>query len=384
MTGIPGPRPVAFDPRPLVDPVDRNAVRAHSQSLKASGAVSSSTASVIVGVIAVVIVCGVLLTFFSAFIGIAFTVIGSSASGSGGFAAVLAALAPIIVIAIIVGVAVPLAIRGMRGASERRFRLHGFARANGMQYIPRLNAPGLPGMLFGTGSDRHSLDVVRGDQPRFVEFGNYRYTTGSGKNRTTHRWGYIAVKLGVPLPHIVLDALGNNGLFGSNLPMNVDRDQRLSLEGDFDSYFSLFCPAGYERDALYLFTPDIMARFIDDAAALDVEIVDDWLFLYSKRDFSTLDPASWAWLFSVVGALLDKLAQWERWRDDRLVDERMPQPGVPFAAPAGVLRPPPGVAAPGRRLRRGIPWAAIVIGGIVLLFWLAPNLFGFVFAFFGR
>ena len=50
----------------------------------------------------------------------------------------------------------------------------------------------------------------------------------------------------------------------------------------------------------------------------DVEIVDDWLFLYAKRDFSTLDPATWAWLFSVVGALLGKLAQWERWRDDRL------------------------------------------------------------------
>ena len=128
----------------------------------------------------------------------------------------------------------------------------------------------------------------------------------------------MAIKLDVPLPHIVLDARSNNGLFGSNLPATFDKDQRLSLEGDFDQHFSLYCPEGYERDALYLFTPDIMARFIDNAAALDVEIVDDWLFLYGKREFSGLDPATWAWLFSVVAALLDKFAQWSRWRDERL------------------------------------------------------------------
>ena len=122
----------------------------------------------------------------------------------------------------------------------------------------------------------------------------------------------------MPLPHIVLDATSNNGLFGSNLPSTFARSQRLSLEGDFDRYFSMYCPEGYETDALYLFTPDIMARFIDNAAALDVEIVDDWLFLYTKRDAVTLDPASWAWMFGAVAATLDKLAQWERWRDDRL------------------------------------------------------------------
>jgi hypothetical protein len=85
-----------------------------------------------------------------------------------------------------------------------------------------------------------------------------------------------------------------------------------------------------------------MARFVDHAAALDVEIVDDWLFLYAPREASTLDPATWAWLFSVVAALLDKLAQWERWRDERL-------------APSA-LDP---AAAVGRRARRGLGDSAV-------------------------
>ena len=37
------------------------------------------------------------------------------------------------------------------------------------------------------------------------------------------------------------------------------RTQVLSLEGDFDRYFTLYCPKEYERDALYVFTPDLMA-----------------------------------------------------------------------------------------------------------------------------
>src|SRR5690606_8719337 len=191
----------------------------------------------------------------------------------------------------------------------------------------------LPGMIFSIGNSRKASELIRGHSPRFVEFGNYQYTVKHGKNSTTYKWGYVAVKLDVPLPNIVLDALGNNG-FGTNLPASFRKDQRLSLEGDFDKYFTLYCPEGYESDALYLFTPDIMARFIDNAAQLDVEIVDDWLFLYTKREASTLDAATWAWLFNVVGALITKFDQWARWRDDRLLQEQRLAQTQALAAPS--------------------------------------------------
>ncbi|RZI91576.1 MAG: hypothetical protein EOO67_10190, partial [Microbacterium sp.] len=300
----------------------------------------------------------------------------------------------IVIVAVVIGFGIWRIARG--SSAERWYRLDRFAQANGMTWHPESPNPPLPGMVFGHGSSRKATDVVRGQRPRFVEFGNYQYTTGSGKNQTTHRWGYVAVKLSTPLPHIVLDATSNNALFGSNLPASFDKSQRLSLEGDFDRYFALYCPRGYERDALYLFTPDIMARFIDHAAALDVEIVDDWMFLYAKRDFSTLDPATWAWLFSVVGAFLDKFAQWERWRDDRVAGEAAvavtgaaaaeggAATALPFVAPATALRPPPGVAAQGRRLKRGVPWPAIIVFGAVAVFWflMQGGLFGAGLGFF--
>ncbi|MFE5408237.1 hypothetical protein [Microbacterium sp. NPDC056569] len=387
------PRPAPaypFDARPLVEPVPPGAARAFVQELRRTGRLRTSPYT---GVLIVVLVSAVVLIMFGS---VAITMISAVVSAvsagveGGGGIALLFALFPLLVVGVVAAVAITLFVRGARTGGERMYRLDRFARANAMQYEPRLDAPGLPGMIFSIGSSRHSSDLVRGDRPRFVEFANYRYTTGSGKNQQTYHWGYVAVKLDTPLPHIVLDATSNNGLFGSNLPLAFDKDQRLSLEGDFDRYFSLYCPADYERDALYLFTPDIMARFIDNAAALDVEIVDDWLFLYAKRDFSTLDPQTWAWLFSVVGALLDKFAQWARWRDERLaaaaasmtdaapLGSASPAAGggpggaasVPFHPPLDALRPPPGVAPEGRRLQRGVPWVPIVVGGVVALFWI--------------
>ncbi|MCR2816188.1 hypothetical protein [Microbacterium jiangjiandongii] len=369
---------VPFDIRALTERVDRAAVRAFTKELRASGRTHNEVTASIVGY-------GVVLVFLAGMM-----LIGAATSRSS-FLVELSEMGPffvVLLVAAIVGVVVTF-FSQLRVAT-RRYRLDRFARANGMSYTPQRANPSLPGMIFNTGSHRQSFDLVRGDEPRVVEFANYVYTTGSGKHRRTHRWGYVAVKLDTPLPHIVLDATGNNSLLGSNLPTSYKKEQRLSLEGDFDRHFALYCPEGYEQDALYLFTPDVMSRFIDNAADLDVEIVDDWLLMYTKRNASTTDPATWAWLFGAVAAVLDKLDQWERWRDERMLQAAsadghaafgtatgtMTAASLPFAPPAGVLRPPPGVAPEGRRLATRFPW---VLCGVLLVVMAVPlllDLFG--------
>ncbi|QOC26809.1 hypothetical protein IC744_11020 [Microbacterium hominis] len=380
-----------FDARPLIEPADRAAVRAYVRELRAGGHAPAAATSARV-VMAVIVGVVFAIVFGSTILGVLAGAMSAASAAVSGDGFTVLAFAPVVMLVAVVAVLAVGIVRAFGARTgERWWRLDRFARANAMTWYPSVPAPPLPGMVFGLGHGREATDVVRGESPRFVEFGNYVYRTGSGKNESTHRWGYVAVKLATPLPNIVLDALGNNGLFGSTLPAAFDGAQRLSLEGDFDRYFTLYCPSGYEADALYLFTPDIMARFVDHAAALDVEIVDDWLFLYTQREASTLDPATWAWLFSVVAALLDKLAQWERWRDDRLAppatavtthpatgdattgDAAPAEPAparLPFAAPTASLRPPPGVAPAGRRLRRRVPWAAIIIIGAVLMLML--------------
>ncbi len=393
----------SFDARALLDPVNPAEVDAFARAQRTAHPTSASRIIAWVGVgfalLCVVPIFGIMILGFG------------YAVGQEAGVAVAALIGLILLAGIVIGV-VMLVRRSIRLRNITRFRLARFARANALSYLDRIDEPPLPGMIFSSGSSRMSTDVLRGTEPRFVEFGNYQYTTSNGKQSTTHRWGYVAVKLDVPLPNIVLDALGNNTL-GSTLAGAFRSDQRLSLEGDFDRYFSLYCPTGYEVDALYLFTPDVMARFIDHAAQLDVEIVDDWLFLYARRDVSTLDPATWAWLFGAVGALLTKLDQWARWRDDRLrLAQQHPaqqlaqhpaqqlaqhpgsaapaqhpgSPALPFAAPAGLLTPPPpGVALPGRRLRRRSPWLIVgIIVGVVLVVTTAPFALGILSVLFLR
>ncbi len=373
---MPPPQPLTFDARALTEPVDAKAVSAFAAEMKArrSGSVQASTViAIVVAVIAVLVMVPMM-----------FVLMVTLATGRDSLIAMLP-LVLFVLVALGIGIAAWSSFRRRR---VERYRLSRFAAANHMTYEDQVDDPPLPGMIFTLGRSRKAEQLVRGHSPRFVEFGNYQYTTGSGKNSTTHKWGYVAVKLDVPLPNIVLDALGNNALFGTNLPASFQKEQRLSLEGDFDKYFTLYCPAGYEQDALYLFTPDIMARFIDNAAQLDVEIVDDWLFLYTKREASTLDPNTWAWLFGTVGALITKFDQWARWRDDRLLAEQghtsspaqsapaAPPPGhapvapsLPFVPPVGMLTPPPGVAQQGRRLKRSGRWVPIVIVVVFAIGW---------------
>lgn len=355
-----------FDARALSAPIERHDLRAfkaslpqrfpHSHHGRATGAVFGLVMCIILG--AALTIAGVIVL----------------ASGGAGLAGTILALVGLLFLGI------GIVTLATYSTTKPQYRLDRFAQANGMQFHPGYNNPQLPGMLFSIGRQRHSQLLVRGDTPRFVEFGNYRYTTGSGKNSTTHTWGYIAVQLDSPLPHIVLDAEGNNSFFGSNLPIGLKKDQRLSLEGDFDQHFSLYAPVGYEADALYLFTPDIMQRFIRNAAQLDVEIVDDWLFFYTGDDVSTLNADRWAWLFSVVGAMLQKIERWGRWRDERLrVANAAPLAAgasdIPAVQHPEMLRPPEGVADPGKRLkRRGAAWTGIIAIVVVVILQVVSRL----------
>lgn len=266
----------------------------------------------------------------------------------------LVLIVPPIIIAMTVIVLVVRFLRGSRSVWSDRVRMSRFASANGFVFETESAGPSYPGAIFGLGSSRLVTDHFRTTEDRFLDFGNYRYVTGSGKSRTTHQWGFLALSLDRALPHMVLDSRANNGLLGStNLPAVFSREQVLSLEGDFDRYFTLYCPAEYERDALYVFTPDLMALLVDEAAPFDVEIVDQWMFVYSVRPFPLADPTTYQRLLRIVSTVGAKTLT----QTDRYVDERIGAFG-------------PNVVAPqGQRLRRGFSWVSVAVIALFLVIW---------------
>lgn len=340
--------PPTFDAGPLTEPVSSSAVQAFARQLRGSRADTTGTAFIwAVGVLVVLLASAALVMLFQA--------IGNP---------LVIGILTVGIAAIIVAVLRIIAVTGRRN-SEMRYRLSRFAAVNDMEYVDRVLAPSLPGMIFSYGADRMATDVLRTKSRRAVEFGNYQCIVKKGKRFATHHWGYVAMKLNVSLPNIVLDGVANDSVVGTTLPTSFRDEQRLSLEGDFDQHFSLYCPVGYERDALYLFTPDVMADFIDTAAHFDVEIIDDWLFLYARHHIATMDLDSWTRTFATVSALVAKLDQWERWRDDRArAGEQHPVLDAdPITRQASVSPPAPSttVAPLGRRLRRKRNWTVLIV-----------------------
>ncbi|QAY73990.1 hypothetical protein ET445_12210 [Agromyces protaetiae] len=246
--------------------------------------------------------------------------------------------------------------------------LPAFAHANGWEYAPTAAVPALGSSLWERASSGAVRDRVSGlgweagrivpsrdGASRVERRGGLTYTTSVSGGGPTIPIDYFALTLPRRLPNMVLDARGNDHGPFSSLQTIPLASQRLSLEGDFDSHFRLYVPTGYERDALYVFTPDLMALLIDETGDLDVEIRDDRLIITRPGGFDFTSAATW----ERFGRILETVGAKAWDRTDMYLDERTQTPALQFGAPeiggmssgAG-----PRVAPAGRRVRR-LPFA---------------------------
>lgn len=148
-----------------------------------------------------------------------------------------------------------------------------FCHTEGYGYQALWRDPPFSGVLFRSRKSVLLRDVVdaRGSQNPFL--------LGRLRGRHRRELAVLVLPLGRPVPNLVLAAARTSTLPGQGIAFV--QSQRLHLEGDFQKYFSLYCPSGYERDALWIFTPDLMELFIDAPGARDLEFVDDRLLLYA-------------------------------------------------------------------------------------------------------
>lgn len=244
-----------------------------------------------------------------------------------------------------------------------------FASANSWTYTPRGGAPSFPGSMFDYLQRATVTDVFQtgsGAPGPWSQVGIATGTIGGGQvwpgtggmvsttftTNETATVGYLAIRLERSLPQFVLDSRFNDRGGFSSVIMPIAGGQTISLEGDFDSHFTLYGPVGYETDARYVFTPDLMGLLIDETGDFDVEIVEDMLFVYARGPFDLSSPALWERL----GRIRDVVGGKALRQTDRYVDTR----------PDGTER---------RRLRLGFLGSrntvsvvfvlALVLGGVV-------------------
>lgn len=99
----------------------------------------------------------------------------------------------------------------------------------------------------------------------------------------TSRFRGLKVTLPVKLPHVYFD---NQRDWGILTPYLVDPSQKLNLEGDFPSEYSVYVPRGGEIEALSVFQPDVLHAIMRHAQGYDVEVYNNELRIISRRSVS--------------------------------------------------------------------------------------------------
>ena len=266
------------------------------------------------------------------------------------------------IVTVLLMLGIVLMVAGLKRQTERSARIQLFAVCNNLSYTRYVEKPTFTGMFFSLGKNRMLNDILGSltTRPTF-EIGNLEYTIRAGRSEHTYHKGYIRIQLERNLPQIVLDATSNDlRMFGKNistLPVDFAQSQKMSLEGDFDKHFSLYAPKEYERDALYIFSPDLMALLIDNASAFDGEIVDNQLFIYSSlAPFNLNDPVLVERLMKIIQVVGAKASSQTDYYSDEKVGDRSQN----------------AVAVSGQRLRKGVSVFAIVFVIIGLLIGIVP------------
>ncbi len=173
----------------------------------------------------------------------------------------------------------------VRGRVQHEF-MQQFAEGNGYAYAAHGTLDGLDGSLFQIGYDKSAIDVVSGqykDSP--ITLLSYTYVTGAGRSRQEHHYTVFELQFDTVMPDILLENAGHT--FGEALIDKLSGKELVKLEGDFNKYFSVSVPKGYEVEALEIFTPDVMEQLIEKSRSLSLEIVRDHLFVYANRIIGT-------------------------------------------------------------------------------------------------
>lgn len=152
-----------------------------------------------------------------------------------------------------------------------------FARENGYTFLETTTCGTTP--FFSLGHDARVRDAIEGEYHGHpIVFYTYSYTVGYGKHKSTYTSSVISLGIVADMPDITLLSANNY----SRVP-SPSGSNKLRLEGDFNKYFTLYVPRGYEVEALQVFTPDIMVHLLDYGKKYNIEISHNNIYIHSDK-----------------------------------------------------------------------------------------------------
>jgi len=156
------------------------------------------------------------------------------------------------------------------------------AQTAGYGFATRSSGLGLPGLLFRAGQQTQMtgvVDALGAANPFVAGTLTAHFSNGSAAPRVLTS-SFVAIPLSRRVPNLVLMARGLGLLTLAGV--DLQGRQRLSLEGGLDRSFTLYGARDAERDDVEIFSPGVVEQLVATTGGCDVELVDDWMFVYGQ------------------------------------------------------------------------------------------------------
>lgn len=164
----------------------------------------------------------------------------------------------------------------------RRLSWGDAAQSAGYGFSSRSPGLGLPGLLFRAGEKTQMtgvVDALGAANPFVAGTLTGHFANGSSAPRVVTS-SFVAIPLTRRLPNLVLMARGLGLLTLAGL--DLEGRQRLSLDSRLQRTFTLYGSRNPERDDVEIFSPTVVEQLLATTGGCDVEVVDDWMFVYGQ------------------------------------------------------------------------------------------------------
>jgi hypothetical protein len=230
-----------------------------------------------------------------------------------------------------------LSVRSM----HRGVLLQSWAWDRGMQYVHQRRSKSRSpwsGTLFPRSGGYFVRHYLAGGDFETARFRSLPDGSGYHTAGIVDSFTFVRFDLPTSVPHLIVTSNRSSAFSAAGVAISGGRKLAASIE--FDSSFTLHCPADYERDALYVFTPDLLALLIDAAPDCDLELLGSTAYLYISREPQLWNEGVAEKFVTAIDTLRDKLdRQTRRYKDRRIAEDAFentsPQ-GLPSVALGGL------------------------------------------------
>jgi hypothetical protein len=202
----------------------------------------------------------------------------------------------------------------VNGKMGKDFAQH-LAGIMGYSFTEAAPLASVAGDMFRAGHDQEISDVLSGTyQGLPIRLFQFKFVTGYGKSQQTHVFVIAEFQFSHPIPPMRVvradPSLSEIVLDDRAIDVHASSPVKISLEGDFNKYFSVYAPENTQIEDLEIMSPDFMAFLIDHYDIykdIGFECHDTRLYIHQTGSLDSKRIKDLSTIYSLGNTLIPKI-----------------------------------------------------------------------------